>query len=199
MRERFKKDVEHHEMAVLHDHDGYLHLRFKQPGTGMYWFDIVTWPGTLAVRGDMGNFVFARVADMLEFFRHQAPNPQYWAEKEVTGAPTREYSRRAAAERVMEAVSDENLEWQDWSDVEQQEIRRQAKMITRSEDFHHREGYRYLVDAFVVPFLAAEEPHCDREFRFFDSWDWDVEEFTAQYLWCCEAIVWAIKQYDDAT
>lgn len=52
--ERFTKDVAGHVMTVLHDDGLYRHLRFVQPDRSGYWFEIVTWPGSLAVRGEMG-------------------------------------------------------------------------------------------------------------------------------------------------
>lgn len=75
-----------HELHVLH-HDGlYRHLRFQKPGTGIWHWDLVTWPGSLAIRGDIGEgHIFTRERDMLTFFDHGQPdghiNPGYWAEK----------------------------------------------------------------------------------------------------------------------
>ena len=34
-------------------------------------------------------------------------------------------------------------------------------------------------------------------FEFYDTWEWDCREYTAQFLWCCEAIPWGIAKYDD--
>lgn len=82
--QRFPKDVADHELTILRDDGLYRHLRCAQPGTGSYWFEIVTWPGALAIRGDAGDgYLFSRIDDMLEFFRRpdQRINPQYWAEK----------------------------------------------------------------------------------------------------------------------
>lgn len=35
-------------------------------------------------------------------------------------------------------------------------------------------------------------------FRFTDAWEWDLSDWTHQFLWCCHAIPWAVKQYDQA-
>ena len=53
-RERFAKDTATHAMTILRDDGLYRHLRFKRPNTSSYYFDIITWPGYLAITGDMG-------------------------------------------------------------------------------------------------------------------------------------------------
>lgn len=35
-------------------------------------------------------------------------------------------------------------------------------------------------------------------FQFSDTWEWDLAEYTHQFLWCCHAIPWAIAQFDSA-
>src|ERR1039457_99476 len=81
-RERFERDTAEHEMTVIHDDGLYRHLRFQKPGSWIYGYDIVTWPGYLAITGDAGEYMFARLPDMFEFFAgNDRINPQYWAEK----------------------------------------------------------------------------------------------------------------------
>jgi len=75
-----------HELRILHRDGLYRHLRFQKPGTGMWHWDLITWPGSLAIRGDIGEgYIFTREHDMLGFFDHGQPdghiNPGYWAEK----------------------------------------------------------------------------------------------------------------------
>jgi len=82
MRE-FTKD---HVMHILHEDGNYRHLRFQKPGTGIYHFDIITWPGSLVIRGDVGEgYVFTRELDMLRWFDHGQAighiNAHYWSEK----------------------------------------------------------------------------------------------------------------------
>lgn len=73
--EQFKRDVQEHALTILRDDGLYRHLRFKRPGTMTCYFDLVTWPGHLAYVGDMGDYVFTRVEDMLTFFRGHTPSP----------------------------------------------------------------------------------------------------------------------------
>jgi hypothetical protein len=99
-----------HEMTVLHDEGLYRHLRFKSPDASWHWFDLITWPGCLTVRGDFGDgYTFARVPDMFEFFRDSSwkrgINPTYWAEKLDGGrAPAMTYSPEKFAQTVWEHV-----------------------------------------------------------------------------------------------
>lgn len=116
---RFQRDTATHRMTVLHDDGLYRHLRFRshhlcndaeyRPTSSFYWFDLITWPGSLAINGDCGSFVFSRITDMFEFFRSRyGINPQYWAEKlrapEPAGAT--EYSEDRFRQLVVEYVTE---------------------------------------------------------------------------------------------
>ena len=77
----FVKHTEKHELKIIKDDGVYRHMRFGDPDTIIYSMHVTTWPGHLAVTGDMGTYLFSRIEDMFKFFRHDRPNPQYWAEK----------------------------------------------------------------------------------------------------------------------
>jgi hypothetical protein len=117
--ERFAGDTAGHQMIVKHDDGLYRHLRFMhhhlcndavmRPGPSHYWFDLVTWPGTLTINGDCGTFVFSRVTDMFEFFRSKyGINPQYWAEKLQAPDPrgAKKYSEDVFRQHVVEYVTE---------------------------------------------------------------------------------------------
>lgn len=81
-RERFERDTAEHALTVKLDDGLYRHLRFQKPGSWQYGYDLVTWPGFLAYTGDMGEYLFARTADMFDFFAAgPGINPDYWGEK----------------------------------------------------------------------------------------------------------------------
>lgn len=113
---RFAADTTNHQLTVLHDDGLYRHLRFTAPEGGFYWFDLVTWPGKLAVVGGFGDgYVFSRVEDMFTFFRTptlvddnpNGINPGYWAEKVVDGRERcSAYSEKKFRAQVAEDFAD---------------------------------------------------------------------------------------------
>lgn len=195
-QERFALDVADHEMTVAHDHDGYLHLKFRKPGTGMYWVDLIVWPGTLAVRGDMGTFVFHRSHDMLEFFRGQRVNAQYWAEKEQSGTELRRYDVEQVERHVHEAVDAEDLACSGRTPEEIELIQEAAAELLKDWYLSSEHHAHALLAEFRVRLNPDEPDEPARFFTFHDTWEWNLREYTTQYLWCCEAIAWAIASYD---
>ena len=82
----FLAEVKNHKLTVIRDDGLYRHLRVGVPGTIMESWHIITWPGYLAMVGDMGDWVFRRMDDMFQFFRSDPGNglqvnPYYWSEK----------------------------------------------------------------------------------------------------------------------
>lgn len=77
------KEFADHKLTIMRDDGLYRHLRCQKPGTWVYGFDIVTWPGYLCVCGDIGTWVFSRERDMVQWFERMDGriNPDYWSEK----------------------------------------------------------------------------------------------------------------------
>lgn len=198
----FLADVKQHTMAVLLDKGVYRHLQFKQNGSSVMWFDIVTWPGFLAYSGDMGCFVFSRLKDMFEFFRTRPTdrgeklfiNEGYWSEKleavDRCGRPC-DY-KEFSSERFESMVNEHVDEWiEEWELTEEQaaELREEIKneVLCASDDGEYR-AHEVLRD-----FSFEQDGH---KFEFSDTWEWDLREYTFRFIWCCYALSWAIKQYD---
>ncbi|GAA3958468.1 hypothetical protein GCM10023085_46100 [Actinomadura viridis] len=180
---RFLPDVADHEMTVLHDDGLYRHLRFKAPGHGFSWFDLITWPWTLAFRGDMGGFMFSRVEDMFQFFRHPGINPNYWAEKTPAGrdsvtAYDIDLFKQQVTEHVAQAIRDREAP---------KGISRAIRHMFEQGDITWEGGARDELEYFEY-----------EGFRFTDTFEWDFRDFTWQFLWACHAIRWGIEQYDAA-
>lgn len=184
---RFASDTDEHQMVVLHDDGVYRHLRFKAPGTGFYWFDLVTWPGHLSVTGDMGALTFARLHDMFQFFRSGADiNPGYWGEKVVAGE-VRAYTEEQFREWVNEelsrgAESEPDLDWLAIGALIEDEV---------IEEGHYAEGALTAVHDWNEGTRSD-----DTGFRFYTDEGVDFTDFTGRFLWCCHAIRWGIQQYD---
>lgn len=190
--ERFAADTTNHQMTVLRDDGLYRHLRFKAPGTGFYWFDLVTWPGRLAFTGDMDGYVFARVTDMFEFFRTPGGfsiNPDYWSEKVDGGRARCKAFSEDRFRKLVTEYADDDAEG-DWPGLQ---AAVQAEILDDPDgEASYEDGARQMLNRF------SYSPNGVREFQFESAWEWDLSDYTWSFLWACQAIVWGIAQYDDA-
>jgi hypothetical protein len=192
-RQCFSGDTADHEMSILHDDGLYRHLRFQKPGTSAYYFDLVTWPGYLAIVGDAGDYTFARVRDMFEFFEGDDDriNPRYWAEKLcVPGHDTaRRYSEQLYRQRVSEWLN-QIVEYNGLNASAEDSLRRAATEQLLNDDIvHYEDGVRAALRDFDPPGAGVGN---------WDTWEWDLREFDPRFLWCCWAIIWGIAQYRKA-
>lgn len=183
--EHFATDTAKHGLTIAHEDGLYRHFRARQPRTNAYWFDITTWPGTLTITGDMGAFVFSRETDMLAFFRSSQGriNPHYWAQKETTGTPTKEYSEDLFRQTVTEHTADAIR----WSDAPRGIGKAVRTEILGSTELYYEASARQVLDDFKF-----------KGFTFDDTWEWSFADYNHQFLWCCHAIVWGIAAYDRA-
>ncbi|AXN51269.1 hypothetical protein DSM43518_04811 [Mycobacterium marinum] len=207
-----------HQMAVLRDEGLYRHIRFAEPGTSIWRFDLVTWPGHLVITGDLEDFHFARLADMFEFFRNPVGyiNASYWAEK--LRGPTRykSYSPDRFKQRVFEYFWESRA----WTPGPHRPLWQAICDRVLSDDVIHDEctarqalsNFRFHLINDPLPSEPVEDfrPHriqrpaqpthraaCDI-FEFTDSWEWDFREYDYHFLVSLHAIVWGINQYDRA-
>lgn len=192
---KFQRDIAEHKLTILRNDGIYRHVRCAKPGTGVYGFEIITWPGWLCYTGDMGSYTFRRIEDMFEFFRtkpHLADkdrlwiNPGYWAEK-VQAADRHgevfEFSSERFENRLREyiaAIDRDNAEA--LSEAFEEEV------IGRYDSSDEREA-REAAEAFTF----------EGEKVFKDLWDMDFREHTHHFLWCCYAIAWAVREFDRQT
>lgn len=208
---RFKEDTANHKMTILRDDGLYRHLRFQRPGTWSYGFDIVTWPGFLAITGDMGDALFARMADMIEFFRAdqrwQAEHPgelyinqSYWAEKcRAHDGRIKEFCedsfRQVVKERFDAYINDHSTDDNDGKPVPPKWAPQLWEEIETGLFDRDRGGTDFALAA-----LHDFEP-IDRRydnFGFTDVGDYasQIEEYTFHYTWRLYAIAYAVMTYD---
>lgn len=203
---RFMKDTAEHQLTVLRDEGLYRHLRFRKPGTGCYGFDIVTWPGYLAICGDMGESVFTRSPDMIEFFRSDAKgiadpgelfiNPGYWSEKcKANDAERKEFCRDRLDRLVLQHVQDYLADFYDeeecsagpeWAVALWEELQEAIRYVETTTDAIHQ-----------LDIFKPDDPRYD-EFRFHDAWEYasSLEAYTFHFLWRLYAISHAVLAYD---
>lgn len=191
--ERFRGDTRTHTMTVLHDDGLYRHLRFKDPASSFYWYDIITWPGNLMVRGDMGAYAFARLEDMFQFFRAGATiNPGYWAEKLTAPEPdgAKAYSEEEFKRHVTEAFEEYTEEHSEvdaatlWLRIEEEVL---GDVWMNPPPTTNNEAHTALHD------FTESDPSG----LFTDTWEWDFTDWTLRFLWNCWAIRHAITTYDN--
>lgn len=217
-QEVFLKDVSKHTLTVLHDDWVYRHLSFSDNGSFNQKFDIVTWPGFLAYSGDMGCFVFSRVNDMFSFFRNDKDkkelqiNPSYWGEKleavDKCGYESsyKEYSPEKFKERVEEQVKEwiEEFEGEyDSSEHEQFEQKKDfaddIKSAIEEDVLRYADDGEYKAHEVLRDFsfeYTANRFTNSQKFEFYDTWEWDLKDYTYRYIWCLYALVWGIEKYD---
>ena len=224
----FLGDCGEHELTIALDQGLYRHLRFRNPKSGFYWFDIHTAPGTLTFRGDAGTWVFTRTEDMLAFFRGPRINPDYWQEKVVAtdrnGGPRKYDSdllravlrQRAIeyAERTWEAPDPEWAEDDDDWQEKRAAFYRDVVDLLRDDWLHHdsadargaaiEEAMRFthteVIDTGRLDYSGMGTRKERKEHRpFYEFYeDGPFEELDHLFVYVCHAIRWGIEQYDKA-
>ena len=197
VRKQFESETAKHQLTVLREDSLYRHLRFREPGTIIYGFDIVTWPGYLAYVGDMGDYLFSRTEDMVLFFagrwgKDVSPPFDYWAQKLQGGAAGG--SRRARSYSV---------------DAYRAQVERWYTTVVEQGELEDPTRFRRAVDDQLLhrePLSVAEAHSVVTDFCFEDlaggmgrvqpePMEWDFTEFDHHFLWCCFAIAWGVEQY----
>lgn len=195
---RFARDTETHQMTIKHDEGLYRHLCFRKPDTGLYWFDLITVPGTLIFQGDGENFVFSRIDDMFQFFRNDNGriNPGYWAEKLTSGRDNiMRYAEELFASHVIEAVLEAHQE-DPTLDGLAGAVHRE---ILESDEIETEEWTLWAIRHFSFYKNEDDRHNQPPDFQFYlqdaDGWLW--RDYYWWFLWACHAIVWDINQYDN--
>lgn len=174
----FLETVSRHEMTIEFQNDVYRSILFKRPDTYSMHFRLTTWSGHLCISGDMGTFVFARVRDMFKFFRHEEINPRYWSEKVQSisqhgGLYTFNEERTNAwfADYIRDYSTEERSDYYD-------------HITCESKDDLSR------VLSEVCSIQGCQDVYSDISEHVY-------QDYSYQFLWCCQAIVWGIEQFDN--
>jgi hypothetical protein len=186
--EQFLKNVLTHEMTILKDEGIYRHIVFRKPGSSDMHFELITWPGYLCYVGDMGSYVFQRTEDMFRFFRMDKEqgklsiNPSYWGEKLQAISRHegyKEYDPDKFREAIKEALDDMDAD---------QELRDEVE----------EEVLEYADSGEVLAMQAAMDFEYEGNRIFSDFYEMFVKSFTHHYIWCCYALAWGIRKYDES-
>lgn len=187
-KETFLRNVAGHTMTIHCDSGIHRHLTFSTQGSSVYKFHITTWPGYLAFSGDMGSFMFSRLPDMFDFFRDDNINPGYWAEK-LTAHDKHGGHMQFSEEKFAEAIKQEFSYWS--FDTEEDRAKSWAALVDDWGGILNR--YDDARDAFDAAY-SWKCPVTDQQFT--DFWEYQLEDYSYRFIWCCYAIQWAIQHYD---
>jgi len=180
----------------LMDQEVYRHIRFKNKDSSNYWFDLITTPHCLTIRGDMGSWSFTRLEDMFQFFRTDGnkPNYQYWAEKcESVDRHSKieqfsvEKFNNALLERAHEFIEN-NVFSNEEKKVFLEELQNEVVLqgFEGENDLIHRHDWEYVFED-----GSKFDIH-----EWLSSGDDTFNELSSRYIWICNAIMWGIQQYD---
>lgn len=195
----FLGDVKNHTMRVIRDDGLYRHVRFKNPDTTIFYFDLITWPGHLCYTGDMGTYVFERLEDMFQFFRRSGESysidMRYWAEK-VQASDKSDGIKEFSPELFKEAVHEYRLRWvRGYRDQLTKEQRRELWEAVDSDVLASLDEGQHRACNAVYDFSYKVE---GRTFWFNDFFERTIDDYTFRFVWCCFALAWGIQQYDTA-
>lgn len=178
----FEIETAEHRLTVFRDDGLYRHLRCRSPKTWAYGYDLVTWPGYLAITGDAGDYVFARTEDMFQFFRERRFNPRYCAEKlinEDMRLGTRVFSRHAFARALADW-------WRNHPDKSLElAVALWEQCLSRADELHTTTDALEMIYDFDFGGI-----------QILDAFEWDLNNWDNRFIWCCWAIVLGIGQYD---
>ena len=205
---RFRVETAEHRMEIIKDDGLHRHLRFRKPGTYCMGFDIVTWPGYLAITGDMGASVFSRLEDMFQFFRASERshaetdglyiNRSYWAEKLVANdGEAKEFEEDRFTQYVKD-IFDQHIEeksdddgkapaWAGelWEDIESELLSQcvcdTGQALGAMQDF-------------------KPDSNVYGDFTFGEVWEsaLALEDYTWHLIWRMYAVAYAVLAYDAA-
>lgn len=190
--EDFLKDIKNHKIHIVKDDGIHRHIKCND-GSSTFSFEIVTFPGYLAIVGDMGSYTWWRVLDMFAFFRRDdlSINDYYWLQKLETVDRTcgsNVFSMDALREAVLgyceswfEDISEDKAK-KIWDEVYDRVI-----SVEYSNEYEARESMNNF---------ACEVG--GRTYEFTDLWEHSFTRPSFHVIWCMYAIVWAIARYDEA-
>jgi len=211
--ESFLKNVAEHQMTVLMDNGIYRHLRFSRPQSSNMYFELITGPGFLLYRGDMGCYEFERLADMFEFFRTNRNsaekqgkrlyiNKGHWAEKVEAASKFGNGVKGFSEERFRKVIISQAKDFakeRELSGSVLEIFNDQIENMISAVGSEH-EAYEAMqnmeFDSIEISDDEILEFSAEDVFGG-DLYEYNFEEPTYHYIWCCYAIAWGIRQYDN--
>jgi len=199
-RARFKVETKNHKMKVLRNDGIYRHLRFMNPASSSYWFEIHTGPHFLLFRGDGDSYVFSNSdRDMFRSFRDSNPDPGYWTQKLSSSEQAEKWDHDVFQEDLAQYITD--MVEQDIVPKEhEQRLRDEVELDLMYEDLHSADLAIKALMEFEFYFEESHQYQQDKtpDFTFDECWEWIARctQYDWWYLWALHGICWAVKQFD---
>lgn len=186
IEKNFLRDVQDHTLEVVEK--GLLrYLKFRNKnGSSKHHFNITTWPGYLAISGDMGHFVFRKEPDMFKFFRGKIDSVGYITEKLIAEDLNR--ARVFSQEVLINSLKEIARQYHQYYDAK--EVRE------LEEDLLDRIGESETEEEAVDALIQYEYEIGDgSEHVNFEATDLPTyTDYSHQYLTCLVAIAWGYLQ-----
>lgn len=165
------KDLEHHVLTVKEETPAFRWYRFARPGTIHYSFDVIFFPGSMLVQGDMGEFWWQRTYDMEGWARSSIRDISYFSEKVIREIDTEEFSSEAAEELLREEYAQhvERLVFEEHAPAdavaEQQETFERLHGAANED----REGHAFYTAYYESDWYGGDLP-CVKQYRHHFLW-----------------------------
>jgi hypothetical protein len=182
----FKENTADHQMTIIHNDRLYRNILFAAPETIAYSYSLHTWPGHLAITGDIGDgYMFRRLPDMFQFFASgKNINPQYWGEKCVASKnPIMKYD----VNLFHQAVADRFTE--NYSGLEEDQL------IILREEWQEHLKYREYQYSEEEAYNALSSFRGKEGYQFSDIWECDFKNYDPQFLIACYAIKAGVTRF----
>jgi hypothetical protein len=151
----------------------------------------------------MGCYVFSRLDDMFEFFRADKRNSDelyinegYWAEKlrAVDGSRNSADAMEFDEDAFRGVINEYRVRWVREYGLDKQQRRNLWGDIENSVMSRIEDGELAACSA------AYEFSHRTNgdTFQFEDIFDYSFKRYTFHFIWCCYAIAFGVKKYDEA-
>lgn len=189
VRRLFDEATQDHQLTVVHDDGLYRQLRCRKPGTNIWDWDVITWPGHLAVTGDLGSFTFAREQDMLLQFFHgldakRGIDTRYWLEKCI--AWDQHTPRRVLCSQYVKQHYRDDLDGYSNDDSTYdmpQERHSKWRQALELADEHDETTNIHEMLTFLMNNIDP------------DAWDWNITKPGYRALNVCLLIAWTHDRY----
>lgn len=191
-RESFAEGTTEHVMTIVKDDGLYRRLRFAKPGSFQFYFEVITWPGYIALTGDMRSLMMTRVEDMIGFVASPGSDEidfRYWAQKVVASAGNiKQWCCSVMIEQLHEAWVDHCLEegvCQDSDDGRAAWAEIQDDIIDTSAAYGEHDERTYAEA--ISNFTGAVS--------LLDAWEWDCRDLEFDIYWQMLALRYAANAY----